>query len=227
MVFRIGPLAVVAALLSPAPAYADNPVLDWIGMMNQVTLASPLTNPLVTTRNVGLVSAAVFDAVNGIETRYRPLKVGRYTGPHASARAASIQAAYAMLLLLYPQQRPALDAQLTISLAGISSGRDADRAREIAHGRAYGQRVADAIFAARASDGFAPNPAPPFVGVVQVGFWRPTLAGTTGAGPQFATMTPWVLKRASQFRLGPPLPLTSAEYAADYNEVKMWGAAGS
>jgi membrane-associated phospholipid phosphatase len=132
-----------------------------------------------------------------------------------------------MLLLLYPQQRPALDAQLATSLASLSSGRDADRPREIAHGRAYGQRVADAIFAARTTDGFAPNPAPPFVGVVQLGFWRPTLAGATGAGPQFATMTPWVLKRASQFRLGPPLALTSAEYAEDYNETKMWGVAGS
>lgn len=227
MVLRIGPLILVAALLSPSAARADDPILDWIGMMNRVVLAPPATNPLITTRHVGLVGAAVFDAVNGIETRYRPLKVARYRGPHASARAAAIQAAYAMLLLLYPAQAGALDAQLATSLAGISSGPGADRAREIAYGRAYGQRVADLIFADRATDGFAPNPAPPFLGVVQVGFWRPTLAGTTGAGPQFATMTPWVLRRASQFRLVPPLALTSAEYAADYNEVKMWGIPGA
>jgi membrane-associated phospholipid phosphatase len=37
-------------------------------------------------------------------------------------------------------------------------------------------------------------------------------------------MTPWVLRRPSQFRLPPPLALTSAEYAADYNEIKSMGA---
>jgi len=36
-------------------------------------------------------------------------------------------------------------------------------------------------------------------------------------------MTPWVLRRPSQFRLEPPLALTSPEYAKDLNEVKVWG----
>jgi hypothetical protein len=36
-------------------------------------------------------------------------------------------------------------------------------------------------------------------------------------------MTPWVLKRPSQFRPAPPNALTSAEYAADYNEIKVMG----
>jgi hypothetical protein len=40
-------------------------------------------------------------------------------------------------------------------------------------------------------------------------------------------MTPWVLTRASQFRLPPPLALASAEYAADFNEVKEMGSATS
>jgi hypothetical protein len=36
-------------------------------------------------------------------------------------------------------------------------------------------------------------------------------------------MTPWVLQRPSQFRLPPPLALTSPEYATDYNELKTMG----
>jgi hypothetical protein len=36
-------------------------------------------------------------------------------------------------------------------------------------------------------------------------------------------MTPWVLARPSQFRLPPPLALNSAEYAADFNEVRSMG----
>jgi hypothetical protein len=37
-------------------------------------------------------------------------------------------------------------------------------------------------------------------------------------------MTPWVLVRASQFRLPPPYALDSAQYAADLNETKTMGA---
>jgi membrane-associated phospholipid phosphatase len=86
----------------------------------------------------------------------------------------------------------------------------------------------------RSTDGLTP-PAPPFVGAlgietlpVAIGVWRPTpLANAFGAGPQFATMTPWVLLRPSQFRLPPPLALNSAAYAADYNEIKTMGAFSS
>src|SRR5246127_2023093 len=92
---------------------------------------------------------------------------------------------------------------------------------------AWGQTVASAILAMRSTDGLTPPP-PPFVGVLgmetaasAVGVWRPTpLLNLTGAGPQFATMTPWVLTRPSQFRLPPPNALNSSEYAADYNEIK-------
>src|SRR5262249_45768782 len=97
-------------------------------------------------------------------------------------------------------------------------------------GVAWGQTVADSIWTWRQTDGFAPPP-PPFVGVLEIvgspaaiGVWRPTpLGNLPGAGPQFATMTPWVLKRPSQFRLPPPLDLTSPEYATDYNELKTMG----
>lgn len=224
MVPRIASLVLMTMLLAPTTALADDPVLEWIGIMNDVVLTSG-TTPLNTSRNVGLVGAAIFDAVNGIEKSYSPLMVPKYTGPHASSRAAAIQAAYAMLLHLYQGQTSTLNTHLATSLAAISSGPGADHDKEIDAGRGYGQYVADTIFAARSSDGFAPDPAPRFLGVDQVGFWRPTLAGTSGAGPQYATMTPWVLIRASQFRLPPPPALTSDDYQKDYNETKMWGAA--
>jgi hypothetical protein len=92
-----------------------------------------------------------------------------------------------------------------------------------------GQTVVSTILSIRSTDGISPPP--PFVGVLgmeasplAVGVWRPTpLLNATGAGPQFATMTPWVLTRPSQFRLPPPNALNSPEYAADYNEIKTMG----
>src|SRR5260221_9911151 len=95
---------------------------------------------------------------------------------------------------------------------------------------AWGQRVADASGGGRQSDGIGPAP-PQCVGVLGIegtpaamGVWRPTpLVFASGAGPQFASMTPWVLQRPSQFRLPPPLALNSSEYAADLNELKVMG----
>jgi hypothetical protein len=212
---------------NPLEAAFGGRVLEWIDIMNSTVLTAN-TAPNVTSRVVALVSASVFDAVNGIEPRFRPLLV-RPNAPHrASQRAAAIQAAYAILLNLYPAQGATfLTPRRNASLAALAQ---TESANSIAAGAAWGQTVADAVWNARLTDGFTPPP-PPFLGVQSivgtpgaVGFWRPTPpANASGATPQIATMTPWVLTRPSQFRLPPPLALNSAEYAADLNEVRVMG----
>jgi hypothetical protein len=239
---RSATLLLIAALLAasplPASAATTDPVLEWIDVMNTTVLTAG-TAPNVTSRVVALVSASVFDAVNGIDPRFRPIHV-RPNAPHnASERAAAIQAAYAILLNLYSDPDPNRDQSKTLttrrdaSLAALAS---TEKAEAIAAGVAWGQTVADAIWTLRLTDGFAPTP-PPFLGVLgivgtpgAVGAWRPTpqglpgqLPGNPGATPQIATMTPWVLTRPSQFRLPPPLALNSPEYAADLNELKSMG----
>jgi len=228
---RVGLVLLLGALLAARPlpvaaATPSDPVLEWNAIMNDTVIAGG-TSPLVTSRVVALVSASVFDAVNGIKPRYQPLHVRPAAPRHASQRAAAIQAAYAMLSRLYPAQIGSLTTQRDSSIAAIGS---AESAKSIQAGMTWGQSVADSIWASRLTDGLTPPP-PPFLGVLgivgmpaAVGAWRPTpLANASGAGPQFATMTPWVLQRPSQFRLPPPLALTSAEYAADYNELKVMG----
>src|SRR6202035_5195572 len=97
-------LLLIAALLAASPlpvsAATPDPVLEWIGVMNTAVLTAG-TAPNVTSRVVALVSASVFDAVNGIEPRFRPLLVRPDAPHHASQGAAAIQAAYAMLLHVY------------------------------------------------------------------------------------------------------------------------------
>jgi hypothetical protein len=220
----------VLALLAASPqlvsATTQDPVLEWIGVMNTTVIAGG-SSPLVTSRVVAIVSASVFDAVNGIDPRFRPLHVRPDAPPHASQRAAAIQAAYASLVNLYPAQSATLTSQLNASLAQLAL---TEKANSIAAGVTWGQTVADAIWAWRLTDGNAPAP-PPFEGVLgivgtpaAVGVWRPTpLLNASGAGPQYASMTPWVLTRPSQFRLPPPLALNSPEYAADLNELKVMG----
>lgn len=213
--FTLAVFFAVAPALTPAAS--PDPVLEWIGIMNDTVIKGG-TSPLVTSRVVALVSASVFDAVNGIEPRFRPQYVRPNAQHPASQRAAAIQAAYAILLHLYPAQSDNLTAHLNASLSALN-----EKANAINNGAAWGQSVADAIWNLRLADGNAPPP-PPFLGANVVGVWRPTpLLNASGAGPQYATMTPWVLTRPSQFRLPPPPALDSTDFATDISEIDTMG----
>jgi membrane-associated phospholipid phosphatase len=209
-----------------AAASVPDPILQWIGIMNDAVLAGG-SSPLVSTRVTALVAGSMFDAVNGIRPRYRALYVKPNAPGYASRRAAAVQAAYVVLTAVYPAQAGTLGPKHDASITAISA---TESAKSVQAGVAWGQTVASKILSIRSTDGSSPPP-PPFVGVLgmesapsAVGVWRPTpLLNATGAGPQFATMTPWVLRRPSQFRLPPPNALTSPEYAADYNEIKTMG----
>lgn len=212
----------VPIVATPPP----DPVLEWIGIMNN-TVISAGTSPLATSRVVALVSGSVYDAVNGIDPDHQPLFV-KPNAPHpASQRAAAIQAAYAILLYLYPAQATNLANHRTASLNTLAQY---EKPTAIDNGVTWGQTVADAIRSWRLTDGNAPAP-PPFVGVLgiettpaAIGVWRPTPpANAFGAGPQFATMTPWVLTRPSLFRLPPPPALNSAQYTTDLQELSVMG----
>ncbi len=216
----------LTALSTGVVAAVPDPVLEWIGVMNTTILAGG-TNPLATTRAVALVSGSVFDAVNGITPRYTPLHVPPHAPASASQRAAAVQSAYTMLVNLYPSQSDSLQSQRDADIAAIAVE---ENAQSVAAGVKWGQTVANSIWNWRLADGFAPSP-PPFRGVeslvgtaAAVGAWRPTPpAYASGAAPQFASMTPWVLSRPGQFRLPPPLALSDPGYLADYNEIRVMG----
>src|SRR5207253_2416257 len=141
---------------------------------------------------------------------------------------------------LYPTRATSLAASRDASISGIGSPPEADSLPSIQAGIAWGQAAADGMWGWRSADGFDPNPAPAFLGVLgrpTAGVWRPTpkgdgSAGNPGAGPQIATMAPWVMQRASQFRPSAPyaslttgqIDLTNAQYLADYQETKLMGA---
>jgi hypothetical protein len=96
-------------------------------------------------------------------------------------------------------------------------------------GIAAGNAAAEAMIAARLDDGrfgpsqWVPNSAP--------GHWQPLL---NADGTQMLDPTPWIggvrpflLQSSSQFRTAGPLALTSAAYAAEFNEVKALGSLNS
>ena len=136
----------IAALLTIQPAvssaFASDEVLDWMQITNDTALSSSITvaNPVLTGRLLALVSASMFDAVNGIDPRYRPYHVRPDAPRHASKRAAAVEAAYEILVLFYPTLQPSLTAQRDASIAALT-----DDPRAIKEGINWGKTVADAI----------------------------------------------------------------------------------
>ena len=137
-------------------------------------------------------------------------------------RAAAVQAAYATLVNIFPNQKAKFDQQRTTSLAAITDNNDA-----VQQGLSWGQSVADQIWAWRTHDGFSNAPVP-YLGGTQPGQWRPTPpAMAPGLVPQLATTTPWVIPSPSRFRTQGPADMTSDQYTADYNETKSMGSAAN
>jgi len=138
-------------------------------------------------------------------------------------KAAAVQAAYAILVRLFPTQGGTLDLKRANSLAAIAGDLDGNN-ESVARGIEWGQTVADAIWAWRSTDGFS-NVPPPFLGGLAPGEWRPTPPSfAPGLAPQLAQMLPWAIASPSQFRPGGPPALTSDRYSADFNEVKALGS---
>jgi hypothetical protein len=149
-------LAVISLGISTT-VHADE-VTDWNQILFQAEIIDN-TLQVVLSRNAAIVQASVFDAVNGIERRYTPIHVTPDAPHGASARAAAVQAAYASLLRLYPNQQSTFDAARATSLAAILSKKGGGHEEQklqsaVDLGVQWGQQVADAIWAWRSTDGF-------------------------------------------------------------------------
>ena len=154
--------------LAMAGAVRADEVTDWHEHM-LAALRTGNVNAIVSSRDAALVSAAVFDAVNGIERRYEHIYVPPAAPRGASKRAAAVQAAYVILLARLPAQADDLNAKRDASLAAIGGG----NGNSMQLGLEWGQDVAEAILAWRSTDGFTPAPAP-YLGGDELGQWRPT-----------------------------------------------------
>ncbi|HEY3838210.1 MAG TPA: vanadium-dependent haloperoxidase [Bryobacteraceae bacterium] len=209
----------ISIVLASGIATADE-VTDWNHIMLTAMLAQPVTPAPVATRTAAIFQSAVFDAANGVAPLYKPIYVAPAAPRGTSIRAAVVQAAYASLLHLYPDQKSSLDQHRSDSLAAITDANEAVQA-----GLIWGQYVADEIWGWRSLDGFSDS-RPPYLGGNDPGQWRPTPpAMAPGLVPQLAQAAPWVLQSPSQFRPAGPAGLTSDQYTADFNETKSMGGA--
>ena len=132
---------------SPIAARADV-VLDW-NAIAMSTLIGQGQSPFAQARFMAITQLAVFEAVNAITGDYKPY-LGTVVAPAgASADAAAVAAAYAVLKNYFPPA-PNLDAAYAVSLAAIPDG------SAKSGGIATGQAAAAQMIALRVGDGSSP-----------------------------------------------------------------------
>lgn len=204
-----------AVTAMPAGASAQNAVLEWNDTAQQLIVVGS-QSPIQQTRLMAIVHVAVHDAVNAITGDYEPYAGRCRTRGGVSPEAAAIGAAHRAL------QGTLGDSMLlttTFAESLAAHGLAADDP-----GVAFGASVADRILAVRANDGAA-SAAYPFVppNAGAPGVWVP-LGTQVSLLPGWGKVTPFVLRKASQFRPAPPPPLWSRRYARDYAEILSVGA---
>lgn len=194
-----------------APAVGDV-ITDWNERAVAAGYKAGLAPPKQS-RVLAIVHVAMFDAVNSIAGRAAPYLVRLPAPPDTSLEAAAAAAAHHVLVRFHPEQKAELDAAFHASLAAVPEAPSRARGIEL------GERVAAAILEARKDDvADAPNTYRPFT---VAGTYVPTMFPLV---PTWGSMKPFGLETGSQFRPAAPYALTSAHWAADYNEVKKLGA---
>ena len=189
-------------------------VIEW----NQI-LQSTLPGNLGPTapRYYAMLHVAIFDAVNAIEREYTPFRVGFNDRAGGSAEAAAAHAAHDLLRALFPASATVYDAAILQRFGAAPSG-------FVLRGAETGALVAADILAWRQTDGWVTPTPPAYVLPMFPGLWQPTPPANAAAGlTQAPNVAPYAILSPTQFLPVPPPTLTSARYAADFNETRAIG----
>jgi hypothetical protein len=206
-----GLLAVVTVAATPS-AFA-NVITDWDEKgIAAITPMASTGGTYMAQRIMGMVHAAMFDAVNSIERRYQPYLVLLPADRAASKEAAAAAAAAAVLATIDSKMAAEMKVALATYLAPISDGTaksDGIKLGEAAAAKVLEERANDG---SDAPDAYRPRTTP--------GVYVPTAITLYS---MWSNLKPFVMAKGSQFRPGPPLSLESKEWAIDFNEIKDYG----
>jgi hypothetical protein len=214
--FMFATMTLVAVSISPA----QNVVTEWNAIASNTIIAQggKAADAYI---YFAYTSIAVYDAANSIQRRFKPFYFDGVTERPASEEAAAISAAHGVLVNYFPDQQAALDAQFELSLSSVTASSDAKRA-----GVEAGKAAARALIAARTGDGLEAHV--PYVPGTAPGDWQPTPPGFLAAAvPWLKQMRPFTMTSASQFLPRGPYPLSSEQWAADYNLTRLFGEVNS
>src|SRR5262245_55916581 len=160
-------VTLAAGLAAPGRAEAQSGAV--IRGWNTIACAQAFGNPVRLSRILAIVHVAQHDAVNSVEPRYTRYVSTLPTDLSADAEAAAAAAAHQVLVLFFPHNQTALDAELANSLLGTPDG--PAKYAGVTLGSATGQFVFDS----RANDGY--NSVNPYNPTPGPGVWEPTPPG--------------------------------------------------
>ena len=238
---RMGAIAlvVIGAIALPTAARGQEPVSYWSGIAKTVIVDMAARGGSPSAVDFAYVHIAIYDAVNAIDKRYSVFAVSPTTVPDGGSEPAAVAAAAATILkalFTVPAQQAYVDAQYAAYVGSIPAGDAKNR------GIAVGTEVANAFLALRrpgprqdlgqdgrnancASDArlcYAYGAGP---GVYQLTPGADPNPNVTPAAQWVGILKPFAVDSQSQFRADGPPNLTSAQWADDYNETKLFGAA--
>jgi membrane-associated phospholipid phosphatase len=205
----------IVALVAITPAYADV-VTDWnIAAIDAIRAGN--TAPPAASRNLAILHASMYDAVNGIDRTHRPYFVKSAGPAAASSEAAANAAAHRVLVSLFGSRAPIFD-DLYARIAGTVRDGPPKTA-----GTTWGESVGEQYLAWRSDDGIGATIALPAT-AIDAGRWRRTPpAYASYLLPQWASLRPFIMGNAAEHRPAGPPALRSTRWTADYNEVKAFG----
>ena len=219
---RLG-LALLALIGFSAIVRADI-VTDWNTIA--VSTVSADTLPNRQSRDVAMVHAAMFDAMNAIRPYYTPAMVFITARGYASREAAAAQAAHDVLLALFPAKQADLDANLAVSLAQIPPD-DAHGHRPKHEGIVTGQAAAAAVLNARQNDhAFDRVSFTPLSGPGEYQF-TPGCSSTNISAPGWGNVTPFTVSDPDYFPTLTRPAVNDPEWLAALEEVRAYGASNS
>ena len=204
----------------PAPVPPDA-VLTWnTYTVNAVRASTPTKVQTDGMVYMSYVQAAVYDAVTKLEGRYEPYHdFASRSCPAPRCRRRSQRRRGRRSTTTCPTSRRPSTPSTSAYLATLTG--------EVADGVAVGEAAANDIIAFRTGDGLkAATPSYGEIGPILPGQWQ-LQPGQAVQTPWLATMRPFLLEQASQFRAEPPPALTSQQYAKDLNETEAYGALDS
>ncbi len=207
-------LAVGSTGTSAAPAATgENAVLYWSGVASNAIVVGRA--PAASAVLGGMVHGAMYDAVAAVEGDLKPFATRVTAPPGASADAAVAQAARDVLVARVPGQAAVVQAAYDTFMAAIPDGQAKDG------GKLVGVAAAAGMLAMRSGDHFDDN-VPYVQAPVGPGVFEP-IAPTPPVTPGLALVRPFTFASPSDYRPGPPVELTSKQYAEDVAELQKYG----
>jgi hypothetical protein len=188
---------------------------DWNAIAVEATAVPP--NSILQSRVLAITHAAMYDAARVSNQQAGLFVTGIQPDGSSSVEAAAVTAGHAVLRRLAPVQSAAVDTAYKSAMSSIAEG------PQKINGMKLGQMVAEKLLEVRAMDGFAQKAdvrlkdGPGLYQLTPPHSMQPILA-------HWGAVRPFVIRLDDSYTTKGPPSLDSAEFKADFEEVKLLGA---